>query len=557
MRFDSSSIRPGRSGPRSLAAGALVLLLTLLPAFTALAQISTAPLRAQISKNLPKDATLAVSITALGHAGRSAPARSLLTHRADAPMIPASNLKLLTTASAVDRLGGDFHFSTRLLARRLADGTVEVAVVGDGDPSFGDAELFRKFDAWTPRSVFEIWAKRLSAAGITEIDRLVLDDSVFDEETVQPNWPENQLHRDYEAQVSGLSLNINCVDIYLQRGSSSRMNYRLDPPTAYVDVENSCVRGSKNAVWLSRASGANRIILNGQTNASRQGPMRVTIEDPTAYFGTVLAETFAEQGVAVRETVRDRTVRAVIDGMPLPTESRAQGDDPSGDAWDDLAGMAGPDVDAETDVETDVTDLPATSLDTTPWQLVAAHETPIATVLGRTNKDSVNLYAEALAKRMAFEATGRPGSWSAAEGEVKRYLESLGVDASPIVLDDGSGLSRLNRVTASAMTGVLAANFASENFDDFLASLSEAGADGTLQKRFRTSDRSHLHGRVFGKTGYINNVSTFSGYLHGRDGQWYAFSVLVNDCSRDKIWQAKLLQENLILELDKQLPKRN
>lgn len=549
MRFDSPSTRPGRSRTLSGATLALVLLLALLPAAVARAEVQSGPLRAEISKNLPPKATLAVSIVALGPAGGSVPARPLFTHRADAPMIPASNLKLLTTATALDRLGGDFHFSTRLLARRLADGTVEVAVVGDGDPSFGDAELFHKFDSWTPRTIFESWARRLNAVGITKIDRLVLDDAVFDEETVQPNWPQNQRHRDYEAQVSGLTLNINCVDVYLERGSSSRMRYHLDPPTAYVDVDNSCVRGSKNAVWLSRASGGNKIILKGQTNASKQGPMRVTIEDPTAYFGTVLAETFAEQGVAVAETVRGRKIHDGIDGMPLPTEPRAQGDDPDGDAWDDLAGMAGEDA--------EVAGPEASPIDTTPWQLIAAHETPIATVLARTNKDSVNLYAEALAKRMAFEATGRPGSWDAAEAEVKQYLQSLGVDPTPIVLDDGSGLSSLNRVTAGAMTGVLAANFASGNFDGFLASLSEAGADGTLEMRFRTSDRNHLRGRVFGKTGYIDGVSTFSGYLHGRDGEWYAFSVLVNECNRGKIWQAKLLQENLVLELDKQLPRRD
>ena len=483
-------------------------------------------LRGKINAVAPAKSSVAVSVRRLDDAGPT----TLFTHRSDEAMIPASNLKVLTSAAALHTLGEDFRFRTRLYVRVHEDGTHEAAVVGDGDPSFGDAELLRGIDGWGTRTVFESWANALKASGITRIERLRLDDSVFDDAYEQPNWPDNQRHLWYEAQVSGLNLNMNCLDVHLRRGSGSTMLHRLDPPTEYVTVENTCRRGSRNAVWLSRERGSDTIILKGQTNASEQGPMRVTVENPTSYFGTVMAETLTAAGIEVGEVVTDRTVRSTL-AEPALSRGPAQGDDPNGGAeagdWD--------------------------ALDEPAWHLLAVHETPLSTVLARTNKDSINLYAEALLKRTAFEITGEPGSWQAGEAAVKEFLTSLDVKADPVQMDDGSGMSRLNRVTANAMTGVLAAMFNGEHFETFRVSLSEAGADGTLESRFRDSDRSDLQGRVFGKTGYIDGVSTFTAYLHGRDGRWYAVSVLVNDVPGGQVWKAKQLQEDVVLALDKSL----
>lgn len=468
------------------------------------ATIARADFSGDVSRALrqaPSKASIAVRVVALDE---SASPRVLYDRDGSRPMIPASNLKLLTTAAALDALGSDFKFQTKLYVR-LGEtaGEAELAVIGGGDPGFGDAELLRDIDGWGTTTVFENWARLLQNAGITTITKLTLDDGIFDAEYDHPNWPENQKHRWYEAQVGGLNLNINCVDVYLTRGGGSRMNYRLDPPTQYVTVDNSCRVGRDNAVQLGRHLGTNEIILGGTTDAEEQGPMNITVHGPTGFFGTVLAETLERNGLTVGEMAHDPTLRNDLEG----------------------------------------------------WRLAAVHETPMSTVLARTNKDSINLYAECLVKRISAK-DGVPGSWAGGNEAVKAYVARAvdpGVGAA-VHLDDGSGMSRDNRVTAEAMTGVLAAQFASDTFETFRASLSEAGEDGTLESRFRSSDRSDLRGRVFGKTGYINNVSTMSGYLHGRDGRWYAFSVLVNDCPSGEIWKAKRLQEDVVLALDNSLP---
>ncbi len=109
-------------------------------------------------------------------------------------------------------------------------------------------------------------------------------------------------------------------------------------------------------------------------------------------------------------------------------------------------------------------------------------------------------------------------------------------------------MSRLNRVTAAALTAALAERHASPQHEVYRDALSDAGSDGTLQRRFR--DRPTLHGRVWGKTGYIRGVSTMSGYLQASDGNWYAISVLINDCPNGDIWRAKAAQEAVFAAVD-------
>jgi D-alanyl-D-alanine carboxypeptidase/D-alanyl-D-alanine-endopeptidase (penicillin-binding protein 4) len=145
---------------------------------------------------------------------------------ASAPLVPASNLKLVTTAAALELLGKDFRFQT-VLALRGQD----LALIGDGDPSLGDAELLRK-SGWDVQTVFKNWAQVLRKRGITTVGDIYVDDSVFDEVFVHPNWPVEQQHKRYVAQVAGVNLNANCVDFYLKTGAFGEdVSYETNPPT--------------------------------------------------------------------------------------------------------------------------------------------------------------------------------------------------------------------------------------------------------------------------------------------------------------------------------------
>jgi D-alanyl-D-alanine carboxypeptidase/D-alanyl-D-alanine-endopeptidase (penicillin-binding protein 4) len=416
------------------------------------------------------------------------------------PRIPASNLKLVTTATALEKLGADFQFKT-VLAMRGRD----LAIIGDGDPTMGDAELLKKV-GWGTDTVFKAWAEMLKSHGISEVGDVYVDDSIFDENFMHPSWPPEQQHFRYVAQVAGLNFNANCVDFYLQTtGMNQVVNYRLDPPTSYVSVRNSCQTGSDNAVWLSRQLGGNNIVLRGETNANSGEPVSVTIHDPSLYGATVLAETLASNGIAVKGTVgRNRTIRALVNGTAPATQPSDR------------------------------------------WVPLAVHATPLASVLARTNKDSMNLYAESLCKRVGAAATGQSGSWENGTATVGAFLKSLGVDQAEFSLDDGCGLSKKNQISPHAIVKVLERKFYESDRDTYLKSLSVGGVDGTLKDRFSIGE---LRGRVFGKSGYVIGVRSLSGYLQARNGEWYAFSILMNALPESD-WGVKPAQDKIIQALD-------
>jgi D-alanyl-D-alanine carboxypeptidase/D-alanyl-D-alanine-endopeptidase (penicillin-binding protein 4) len=184
--------------------------------------------------------------------------------------------------------------------------------------------------------------------------------------------------------------------------------------------------------------------------------------------------------------------------------------------------------------------------DSSGWAVVAALDTKIATVLGRANKDSMNLYAECMCKRLGHETSGQAGSWENGPAAVGEFLKRIGVSESQFHLDDGCGLSRQNNVSPDAMLKVLIYNYSGKNKDVFMLSLAVAGEDGTFEKRFKNS----LRGRVLGKSGYVSGVSALSGYLHARNDQWYAFSILMNNVPEGTNGDAKKVQEKIIAAID-------
>lgn len=424
--------------------------------------------------------------------------------KATAPRIPASNLKLVTTAAALETLGADFHFKT-VLAMRESD----LALIGDGDPTLGDAELLRKTPGWDVDTVFKTWAEMLKKRGITQVHDIYVDDSIFDEEFVHPDWPVEQEHKRYVAQVGGVNLNANCLDFYLRTGAAGQtVQFRTDPVTAYATIGNTCVTGSQNAVWLSRRAGGNEIVLRGETNVSNDEPVSVTIHDPPMYAATVLAETLAANGIKLSGQVqRDRSIRAALAGA---------------------------------------TTRPATN-SSQAWLPLAIHATPLPAVLARANKDSMNLYAEALCKRIGAAASGTSGSWANGTASTAAFLQTLGVASNEFNLDDGCGLSKKNAISPNAIAKVLEHKFHDQDHDVYLNSLAVAGVDGTFEHRFKDSD---LRARVFGKSGYVNGVSTLSGYLKAKDGQWYVFSILMNGLPEGTVLGAKQLQERIVKAMD-------
>ncbi len=157
-------------------------------------------------------------------------------------------------------------------------------------------------------------------------------------------------------------------------------------------------------------------------------------------------------------------------------------------------------------------------------RIIQTFETPIGEVLARCNKDSLGLAAESLVKAISAENTqGRiNGEWPHGLTLVSRYLQSLGVDTDQFKLDDGSGLSRENRLSAATLTAVIKDACTGDGRQVFLDSLAIGGTDGTISRYFR---QDPYRGSILGKTGYISGVRSFSGVCKTSRGD-ILFSIL-------------------------------
>ena len=448
-----------------------------------------------LSDKLLARAAVGIDIVRLGN---SASDTATIYHTdATLPLVPASNLKVITTSAALEQLGPDFKFRTLLLYH---DG--DLALIGDGDPTFGDAELLKKV-GWDVNTVFKTWATGL-AKNFHAARNLLIDDSIFDEEFLHPNWPADQTQKRYAAEIAGLNLNANCLDVYVRPSRFGRLvDFWTDPETSYFSIKNSCVTGDENAIWLARQPGTNDLILRGSARSANIVPVSVTIHDPPMYAGTLLADTLRSAGISLSGTVkRDRSARQAY--------------------------------------------LAALQSNDQTWTLLAVHETPLLSVIDRANKDSMNLYAECLCKRLGYAKFGA-GTWQAGTAAVGGFLNSLSIPTSQYTLDDGCGLSKNNAISSHLMVTVLTHDYFGPNSAAWLASLSVAGEDGTLTDRFHGSD---LRGRVVAKTGFVNGVSCLSGYLHAKDGNCYCFSIMFNGIPEGSNSGAKILQERIVRAVD-------
>jgi len=399
---------------------------------------------------------------------RLADGQVIASRQAARPMVPASVQKLCTCAVALDVLGETFAFRTR-----LAMHGDDVFIIGDGDPTLGDPHLAERA-AGTIYDTLDRWAHLLRARGLTRIDgHLVLDDDIFQERR-HGDWPKAQHQRWYCAPVAGLNFNDNCLDIRIDLADATPA-VTTSPASHRLTVVNRLRRGS-DQLWRVAYDDADRTVtLTGTVRTSMTEPLSVAVNEPSLLLGRVFA---------------DRLARAGIAGTPPVVRAR----------------VAAPDR-------------------TLPEALtvVAEEVTPLATVLQRANKRSLNLAAECLLLRAAVQRTGR-GTFEAAADLARTILvERYGVAPGQVAIADGSGMSRSNRLSAEAAVTIL--RRLAVDHPTFLDSLPAAGVDGTLRKRL-----TGAAGRVRAKTGTLDGVVTLAGYILDDAGKpAVAIAVFCND----------------------------
>ncbi len=386
------------------------------------------------------------------------------------PLKPASVMKLFVTASALERLGPEFTFETKLYMHDR-----ELWVIGGGDPGLADVRIAtRRGGDWA--DVLDTWTAAIRARGVTSFDKLVLDDSVFDEEHRHPDWDPGQADAWYQAPVGGLNICDNCVEIRVSISGATVRTY-VAPPLPAEFLRSTVIAGQKHRPILKRPAAGDVFELQGTVARDCVvGP--ASAGRPTVFFGHVLKHALQTRGIKVTGDVVRRKLTAEHVGVATH---------------------------------------------------VATHRTSMRDCLWRSNTFSQNLFAECLLKSLAAygpegRRTGTPGSWPAGTEIVRKTVTSLGVNMAGAVLRDGSGLSHDNRVTAEQVARLLLVMRTHRCCDEFTTSLAEPGKEGTLRKRGTAA----LTGRLRAKTGTIAHARALAGYVYRQDGTTAVFALLVN-----------------------------
>ena len=392
--------------------------------------------------------------------------REIYALDADTPRNPASNMKIVTAAGALLRLGPDHQMMTGLYGR-VQDGRVtDLVLRGYGDPSLRISDLVQLADALADR-------------GVRAVDRVWVDGSYFDDEILPPAFDQQPGEMAaFRAAVGAVAVEQASFVLRVVPGRTMGADavVRLAGP-GYFEVDSSITTsdgGAPNVIASQRAldDGRLALTLRGSVPLGILGVgYRRRIEHPLVHAGHVMAEALERVGIRGRRQVR---LGAGPSGQPLLTSRSSE---------------------------------------------------PVSQLLHRVGKWSDNFYAEMLLKVIGAERA-RPGTSARGAEVLQQVLAEAGVEEGAASIVNGSGLFEGNRIAPRHLVKVLGHVYANPAIrHEYLSHLAVGGVDGTLRRRLRDLPRP---GIVRAKTGTLNDVISLSGYVLGPDDRVVRFSFLAN-----------------------------
>ena len=404
--------------------------------------------------------------------------RQLASHNAEVSCIPASTQKLITTAAAMDLLSADYRFATRLIASGPVENGVlqgDLIILGGGDPTLGSESMdgSRPLDA-----VVRQWVAAVRDHGITRVTGAVVGDgSRYGSDGTGRGWAWADLGNYYGAGAYGLNVNENAYELtFTQRPREGSIPPVLstDPPIPGLTFTNELTsgpRGSGDQAYIFGAPFNFQHFIRGSIPAGTGSfQIRGSIPDPALLAAQQLNEALEGGGVAVTGLPTTRaTLPKVGEGQVLDEQF-------------------------------------------SPY---------LSEIVDRTNMRSVNLYAEALLREINYVAGDREET--ASTEVITDWLERQGLDTDGVNLRDGSGLDDRNFFPPAFMTAFLVSQAGAERW---VESIPVAGRSGSLRNVLRGTV---AEGRVSGKSGTVNAVRCYAGYVDRPDGRRLAYSIAVNN----------------------------
>ena len=392
----------------------------------------------------------------------------LLAWNADKPMNPASVMKLVTTLAALELLGPAYTWRTEVYADGRMHGDVlegDLVVKGGGDPKLDLERLW-------------VLVKMLRGRGLREIrGDLVVDRSAFRLENNDPAQFDNAPTRPYNVQPDALLVNYKSIDLQFvpdEEGGTVRIVSL--PDLAQITLINELVLGAGTCeVWPERPA--------------------ASLEPPQLVFSGVFPRGCGEKHKSFSLLTPDAYLQALFQQL-----------------WQEAGGTFSGRVREGS--------VPASAHLLATWE-----SPPLAEIIRDVNKWSNNVMARQLFLTLGMEREGLPATTEKATRAVQAWLRQAGLELPELVLENGSGLSRNERISSRSLALLLQHGWNDPLMPEFLASLPIAGVDGTLKRRLAGSlaaGQAHL------KSGYIDGVRAVAGYLRDQHGRWLLLVCIVN-----------------------------
>lgn len=416
--------------------------------------------------------------------------KTVYSYDTDRLQSPASVLKTVATATALEILGEDYRYPTTLeYDGILESGTLEgnLYIKGSGDPSLGSSHF-----APGQNKFLSTWIAALQKAGIKHITGSVIsDESIFDTEGVSIKWLREDMGNYYAPGSYGISIFDNMYKLSLQTGAAGTRPVLkgTEPDIPFIRFKNylKAAPVSSDSAYIIGAPLDDVRYLYGVLPANREAyVLKGDIPDPALYLARYLTDQLQQKGIRV-------------DGSPSCYRIEVEEN-----RWKKGERK----------------------------EIVTTYSPTLREIASVCNHVSHNLYADALVKTVGLQYKPRRNEMISSFGRgvqvVKEYWEKKGLDVFPLRMNDGSGLAPADKVSAGFM-GELLVYMATESAvsDAFIASLPQAGIEGSVRNFLKGSK---LQGKAHLKSGGITGVRSYAGYIT-KDGKTYAVAVFSNNYS--------------------------
>lgn len=404
----------------------------------------------------------------------------LVDYNSQISLVPASTLKVITTAAALGILGPSFVYKTTI----EYDGTLDsltgilngnLYVKGNGDPTL-ESEYFKtKKDTLL---VMQRWAQHVKANGIKKITgSIIADESLYSVETIPSTWIWGDIGNYYGPTINALPYSDNKIKILFDSptnvGDTCKI-VRLLPEQKNLQIENYVIAGgSSDNAYVYSYPGSNKFVITGTIPpAQKKYEVGAAMPNPGLQCVSDLKQALLKQGIQV-----------VGDCQTIIAKSNKS------------------------------------------RIILYTHTSPtLEKIVYYTNSKSNNLYAEQLLRAIAVNKVG-VGDMQKGIEEIKKYWQQKGLDIAGLFMSDGSGLSRFNGVTAQQLTSILLLAEKEPYFNQLYGSFLIAGVSTTF------GDNTSLENKMVAKSGYMTRVRSYAGYIKNKQGQTVAFALVANNYS--------------------------